>query len=468
MNIYVVKSGDSLWSIASRYGVEINQILYGNQLKNPNILVIGQCLLIPEPLKEYIIEPGDTLSGVSQKYGIGIDELIAFNQITDPSRLFVGQLIVLPAFIHEVRSGESLYTISYNHKVPLEDVLKANAIPNPSLIYPQQQIRIPNPKPVIAVNAYTTRAEGEGAAEVNGLSSYFSYLSPFTHTITKEGSMTELNDAALISVSKNGDVDPLLVLTNYRDGKFNSDLAATILRSDSLQDALIASIVKKIEDKGYTGLNIDFEYIYPEDREHYNRFLRKTVASLKPKGYSVSTALAPKTKGDQKGLLYEAHDYKAHGEIVDFVVLMTYEWGWAGGKPWAIAPINEVKKVLDYAVTVIPRKKIMMGTPLYGRDWKIPWKEGTFAKTISPQGAVDLAAQYGVRIRYNEQYQSPYFTYWDREGQQHEVWFEDARSMLAKQKTLDDYQLKGLSYWVLGSAFPQNWMLQHARYRVEK
>ena len=468
MNIYVVKSGDSLWSIASRYGVEVNQISYGNQLKNPNILVIGQSLLIPEPLKEYIVQPGDTLYKISQMYHMDPNELQTFNQIADPSTLFIGQLIVMPAFIHRVRTGDTLYTISYNYKVPMQEILNANAISNPPLISPNQQIRIPNTKPVIEVNAYITRTDSQGVAEVNGLGSYFTYLAPFTHSITKEGTITELNDTGLISAADNQHVDPLLVLTNYVDGKFNSDLVATILRSVPLQDTLISSILNKMETKGYKGLNIDFEYVYPEDRENYNSFLRRTVSALKPKGYSVSTALAPKIKGDQKGLLYEAHDYKAHGEIVDFVVLMTYEWGWAGGKPWAIAPINEVKKVLDYAVTVIPRNKILMGAPLYGRDWKVPWVDGTFAKSVSPQGAIDLASKYGVRIQYNDQYQSPFFKYWDENGQQHEVWFEDARSMLAKQMVVNDYRLRGLSYWVLGSAFPQNWVLQHSRYRVVK
>ena len=106
---------------------------------------------------------------------------------------------------------------------------------------------------------------------------------------------------------------------------------------------------------------------------------------LHPLGYSVSTALAPKTKADQVGLLYEAHDYPVHGALCDFVVLMTYEWGYAAGPPWAIAPINEVRRVLDYAVTAIPRNKILMGMPTYGRDWKLPFVAGTsIASTISP------------------------------------------------------------------------------------
>jgi spore germination protein len=215
-------------------------------------------------------------------------------------------------------------------------------------------------------------------------------------------------------------------------------------------------------------LNIDFEYVYPEDRENYNQFLRKVVERLHPEGYSVSTAIAPKIKADQAGLLYEAHDYSAHGEIVDFVVIMTYEWGWAGGSPWAIAPINEVRRVLDYAVTAIPREKIVMGVPLYGRDWKIPWVKGTYAKTVSPRGAVNLAAKYDVAIQYNEAYQSPFFRYTDESGQQHEVWFEDARSMQAKYNTVKEYNLRGLSYWVLGPSFPQNWPLLAANFTIKK
>jgi spore germination protein len=468
MNIYVVKSGDTLWSISRQFNVEMSQISYGNQLKNVNILVIGQSLLIPEKNKEYIVQPGDTLNEISQKVNIGIQELIDFNQLSNPSRLYIGQLLVLPYYHHIVKKGDTLYTISYNYKVSLQDILIANDISNPSLIYPDQKIRIPNTRKSIEVNSYITQTGASGVAEVAGLGIYFTYLSPFTYSIKEDGTISNLNDAGLIAAAESNDVAPLLVLTNYSGSMFDSDLAASILRNESLQDTLIANLLKTMETKGYMGVNFDLEYVYPEDRDNYNQFLRKVVKDLKPKGYKVSTALAPKIKENQKGLLYEAHDYKTHGEIVDFVVLMTYEWGWAGGRPWAIAPINEVKKVLDYAVSVIPRDKILMGVPLYGRDWKVPWVDGTIAKSVSPVEAVEMAGKYGVRIQYNTEYQAPFFNYWDETGQQHEVWFEDSRSILAKHKTMDEYKLRGLSYWALGSAFPQNWVLQHSGYRVEK
>ena len=63
----------------------------------------------------------------------------------------------------------------------------------------------------------------------------------------------------------------------------------------------------------------------------------------------VSTALAPKTSAAQVGAWYEAHDYRAHGEIVDFVIIMTYEWGWSGGPPMAVSPIPQVRQVYEFA-----------------------------------------------------------------------------------------------------------------------
>lgn len=106
--------------------------------------------------------------------------------------------------------------------------------------------------------------------------------------------------------------------------------------------------------------------------------------------------------------------------------------------------------------------------PLYGRDWNIPWVEGTTASTVSPKEAVQLAAMYGVPIQYDETYQSSFFRYTDENGQEHEVWFEDARSVQAKYDTARAYGLRGVSYWTLGTPFPQNWPVLQDNFRVRK
>ncbi|WP_173915456.1 LysM peptidoglycan-binding domain-containing protein [Halobacillus sp. Marseille-Q1614] len=469
MRIHVVKSGDTLWQIAQAYGVDINQIIYLNQPPSPDVLVIGQSLVIPEPSREYVVMPGDNLWAISQRYGVTINELAAANSLTDPSRIMAGEMLINPYSRYMIQPGDTLWEVADRFDVSTEELIVANNITNPSLIYAGQIIRIPFPdRPIKEINAYTTQINPQGAQEVTAFGRNFTYLSPFMYAIREDGSITERQDQPLLQAAESQNIAPLLTLTNFKEGSFDSDLAAAVLRNESVQETLITNLLNEIQSKGYQGINIDFEYIYPEDKENYNNFLRRLTAQFHPAGLLVSTALAPKIKEDQTGLLYEAHDYRAQGEIVDFIVLMTYEWGWAGGEPWAIAPINKVREVLDFAVTVIPRDKIVMGIPLYGRDWKIPWVQGTFARTVSPQEAVSLAARYGVPIQYDEKYQSPYFFYTDESGQKHEVWFEDARSMQEKYDTIKAYDLRGGSYWVLGNPFPQNWPVLQSNFQIRK
>ncbi len=83
-----------------------------------------------------------------------------------------------------------------------------------------------------------------------------------------------------------------------------------------------------MQQKGYGGIDIDFEFILAEDRDAFTAFVEKTVERMHAEGFVVSVALAPKTSADQKGLLYEGKDYGALGNAADEVLLMTYEWGY--------------------------------------------------------------------------------------------------------------------------------------------
>lgn len=469
MQIHVAQQGNTLWRIAQNYGADINQIILVNKLENPNQLVVGQSLVIPEPGQDYVVQSGDNLWGIARMFGVTVQELAAANNITNPAMIYVGQMLELPYYMHTVQPGEYIWLIAQRYGVSGDAIIQANDMTDPGLIFPGQTIRIPAAnRTVIEVNAYTTQLNEQGSGEVLRLGRNFTYLSPFSHRMNADGTITELQDAQVLEAAKATNTAPLLVVTNFNEDGFDSDLAATIFRNPGLQEKLITNLLETMGVKEYVGVNFDFEYVYPEDRENYNAFLRRVVERLHQEGFLVSTALAPKESGEQQGLLYEAHDYEAHGNIVDFVIVMTYEWGYAGGRPWAIAPINKVRSVLDYAVTVIPRDKIMMGMPLYGRDWKIPWVEGTIARTISPRDALQLANQYGVSIQYNETYQSPFFRYYDETGQQHEVWFEDARSVQVKYDTIKEYGLRGASYWVLGNPFSQNWAVLQDNFRARK
>jgi len=115
-----------------------------------------------------------------------------------------------------------------------------------------------------------------------------------------------------------------------------------------------------------------------------------------------------------------------------------------------------------------PGKKIFMGIPNYGYDWTLPYRPGTAARTVSNVGAVDLAAREGAAIQYDRASQSPFFNYYDDAGRRHEVWFEDARSILAKLFLANEFRVGGLSYWTIGRFFPQNWLVLSNVYNIRK
>ncbi len=286
--------------------------------------------------------------------------------------------------------------------------------------------------------------------------------------VNEDGSLVNIDDEQAIAEAYAQGAVPMMSIVNFTSNVAGENIAHNVLNNPDIVDTLQQNIINIMKDKGYRGLNIDFEYVLPEDREAYNNFLESTVNKLHDEGFFVSTSLAPKLSDEQKGLLYEAHDYSAHGRLADFVVLMTYEWGWRGGQPRAISPINEVEKVLDYAVSVIPRDKILMGFQIYARDWKIPFEEGHEADTISVQQAMEIAYEHMSEIKYDYVSQSPYFHYTDAEGNAHEVWFEDARSAQAKFDAVKDYGLRGISYWGLGYEFPQNFPLLSDNFQIRK
>ncbi|MGG0644102.1 glycosyl hydrolase family 18 protein [Sporosarcina gallistercoris] len=376
--------------------------------------------------------------------------------------------------IYVVKQGDSLWAIARGYGVTSNEIAVANQLENSNALAVGQALVIPTvsqsttPKPVIDVNAYTINAGETGAREIQEVGRYLTYWMPFVYSIKEDGSLTTLDDTEMLKSASAERIVPVLAITNFSSTTTGAGLAHTVLSSRELQEKLITNILAVMKEKGYQGLNIDFENVRPGDRESYNQFLQLAVDRLHPEGYFVSSALAPKTSSTQRGELYEAHDYEAHGRIVDFVVLMTYEWGYRKGPAQAISPLNEIKKVLDYAVTVIPRDKILFGFQIYARDWVLPFVPGQEAETFSQQEAIQRAIQYQAAIQYDERAQSPFFRYSDAQGRRHEVWFEDARSAQAKFDMVKAYKLRGISYWVLGYPFPQNWLLLEDNFTIRK
>ena len=423
MVIHTVPPGDSLYRIAQMHGVTLPFLIQQNDLREPYRLTPGQTIVVPQPVQTYTVRRGDTLGDIAARSGTTVLSLWQNNpQLGGTDRIWPGQTLVLSY-------GEKLGRFAVN-----------------GYAYPNIDVRV-----------------------LRRTLPYLTYLSVFSYGFDSMGRILPQNADLLTRMARQYGVRPLLVLTTLgEDGQFSGERAHRLFQDTTSRSALIENLAQTLAAQGFAGVDIDFEFVPPEDAAAYAAFVRDVRARLEPAGYTVLVALAPKTSGDQRGLLYEAHDYRALGAAADYALLMTYEWGYALSEPMAIAPLDKVAQVVRYAVSVIPPEKLLLGIPNYAYDWQLPYIQGqSRARTLGSVQAVEQAVQVGAPIRYDENAQSPHYNYW-RDRAEHEVWFEDARSIRAKLALAGEYQLHGVSVWNIMRWFPQLWLVLNNLYEIEK
>lgn len=374
----------------------------------------------------YVVKAGDNVDGIAAETGIAVWQIIYDNQLLYPYELAVGQALLIN---DGMRSASRAVIVSgYAYPFISEWVL-------------------------------------------NETLPFLSELPIFSYGFTMEGELIAplWDDVWMINAALGFGTQPILTLTPFGpDGRFNNQLIHSVVNNAVYSERLINNLLQVMEEKGYQGIDIDFEYILAEDRDAFTGFVWWVADTMRANGYHTSVALAPKTSSDQVGLLYEGKDYRAIGEAADHVLLMTYEWGYTYGPPMAVAPLNQVRRVVEYAVTQIEPAKIDLGIPNYGYDWPLPFVRGvTKARTLGNVEAVRIAIERGAAIEYDGLAQSPFFHYTEN-GVEHEVWFEDVRSLLAKFGLISEYGLRGCGYWQIMQWFRANWLLLRSQFYITK
>ncbi len=283
LNIYTIKTGDTLTSIAENFNVSTQFILNTNFPPNPDNLVTGQDLVILTPQVTYTVKPNDTLISIAESNNITLNQLYRNNPSVITRDLYEGETIV----------------ISYTD----------------------------TPEGIVATNGYAYTSINR--TYLLRALPYLTFLTIFTYGFTNNGDLVYADDEELIALANEyGAVPTMHLSTLTEQGVFSSELARLLLNNSYAQEKLIDNIIYNMDIKGYRALDVDFEFLPVEDKDKYIDFVTRLTERLNSKGYISLIALAPKTSTNQPGLLYESHDYYGLGNASNLVLLMTYEWGY--------------------------------------------------------------------------------------------------------------------------------------------
>jgi spore germination protein len=427
MNIHVVQPSDSIYSIAEMYGVSVEKLIQDNELESFSGLVPGQTIVIVYPELTYTVQEGDNLLNIANAHGITVMQLLRNNPfLSDREYLNPGETLV----------------ISYN---------TSRKITTNGFVYPY-------------VNLETLKKTLP----------YLTYISVFNYSASSNGEVVSYyDDLEIIQLAKEYSTIPLMMMTTLTpQGEPNIELAYNILLDEELQDRHINNILNIISTKGYSGVNMVFNYMNTTNQNLYLNLITKLSNRLMNEGYLTFVTINLNMQNIDNEITFEKIDYSGISQVANGIVFLHFIWGSNFGPPSPVSSINNIRAFVDYVTTTVSPDKIVIGKPLIGYDWELPYIPGrSSANSLTLNSALSLARDVGATIQFDETTQTPFFQY-DRYNfgapVQRIVWAIDARSIDALLKLISEYGLDGAGIWNIMVFYPQLWLLINSQYEIEK
>ncbi len=314
------------------------------------------------------------------------------------------------------------------------------------------------PKIIIA---WVVKSDTTGFLSLQKNSSLISIASPTWLSIDSIGNLIADVDSNLLNFARQNDL-PLMPLVVNRG--FSVDVAEALLTEPRTRERVADSILKFVLDGNYIGINLDFEGPFVNVRDGYTKFVELVSAKLHNYGKVVSIDVVAKTQEKFDGWA-GVYDYAELGEVVDYFIIMGYDYSGRLDPPGPVAPKWWVEETIKFAISQgIPTRKIILGIPFYGR-W---WKEGTQGRGIYYPELQNVITKYGVKRHWDRKAKTPYLKFKDENGVENVIYFEDEESLKHKIELVHKYRLAGIAIWRLDGEPDSFWRLIEQKLRPKE
>lgn len=270
---------------------------------------------------------------------------------------------------------------------------------------------------------------------------------------------TDQDIRVLVAISHRNNIKILPVIHNllYRPGgtELARELVRQLVSTPANRRAFANNLVQLVEQYNFDGVNIDIEDAYTEDSDNLAQLYVDIADAFRPRGYFLSASVPSRISDEPFNPFSDPFNYSVIGSAVDeFIVMLYNEFGWPGSPPGPPVSIPWMQRVLNYTKTKMPWYKIAAAVSVFGFDFNLTTGRSSY---VSFDRAMQLANRYGSTIQFDTYFQTPYFSYTDEQGQQHQVWFENADSIRAKLRTAWNMGINGLALWRLGMEDDNIW-----------
>jgi spore germination protein len=427
MDIYVVQEGDSIWSIAERYGILPERLVLDNGLVYPYSLVIGQSIVIAYPKQVHIVQEGENLQSIADLYGVTVMQLYKNNPyLFDRDYLYVGETLII-----SYNTTGSITTTGFGYAYIRKDTLK-KILPN------------------------------------------LTYLSIFNYTTIEQGNIvTYEDDTEIIQTTKEYGVVPLLMLaTLTRQGEPDIEASYELLLNEEYQKSNIEQFLNIVKSKGYGGVNIVFNNLNESNQSLYINFIRKISERLQQENLIFFVTINHENKDIDGSLIEEGIDYSQFSNYVTGLLFLKFVWGTNNNPPGPVSNLNNIKTMTEYILTKVPRDKVIIGIPIIGYDWQLPYiPDRAGASSLTINSVMALAYNVEATILFDEASLTPYFYYEQYNisiPAKHIVWFIDARSIAELNNIIKENTLAGSGIWNIMIYHPQLWTIINSQFDVVK